>query len=61
MSNVKDEACLLQACATARARQDLLGDLFTRHRDRLRVLVDLRLDRRLRARVDPSDVLQDAY
>lgn len=31
------------------------------HRDRLRRMVDLRLDRRLAGRVDASDVLQEAY
>ena len=34
---------------------------FGRHRDRLRRMVALRLDRRLQGRVDPSDVLQEAY
>src|SRR4051812_33797962 len=38
-----------------------LADLFDRHRVRLRQMVRLRLDRRLQGRVDPSDVLQDAY
>jgi RNA polymerase sigma-70 factor (ECF subfamily) len=38
------------------ARQDLLG----RHRDRLRRMVRVYLDRRLAARVDPSDVIQEA-
>lgn len=38
-----------------------LAELFDRHRDRLRRMVRLRLDRRLQGRVDPSDVLQDAY
>lgn len=38
-----------------------LGELFGAHRDRLRRLVRLRLDRRLQGRVDPSDVLQEAY
>src|SRR5207249_6734166 len=38
-----------------------LAELFARHRDRLRQMVRLRLDRRLQGRVDPSDVLQDAY
>jgi RNA polymerase sigma-70 factor (ECF subfamily) len=38
-----------------------LRDLFTRHRDRLRRMVKLRLDRRLQGRIDPSDVLQEAY
>jgi RNA polymerase sigma-70 factor (ECF subfamily) len=35
--------------------------LLTRHHDRLRRMVALRLDPRLQGRVDPSDVLQDAY
>jgi RNA polymerase sigma-70 factor (ECF subfamily) len=38
-----------------------LVDLFTHHRARLRRMVRLRLDRRLQGRVDPSDVLQEAY
>ncbi len=38
-----------------------LAELFGRHRKRLRQMVRLRLDRRLQGRVDPSDVLQDAY
>jgi RNA polymerase sigma-70 factor (ECF subfamily) len=38
-----------------------LADLFARHRDRLRRMVRLRLDRRLQGRVDPSDVVQEAF
>jgi RNA polymerase sigma-70 factor (ECF subfamily) len=38
-----------------------LAALFSRHRHRLRQMVHLRLDRRLQGRVDPSDVLQEAY
>ena len=38
-----------------------LGELLARHRDRLHLMVRLRLDRRLQGRVDPSDVVQDAY
>jgi RNA polymerase sigma-70 factor (ECF subfamily) len=38
------------------ARQQLL----IRHRDRLRRMVAVRLDQRLAARVDPSDVVQEA-
>lgn len=34
--------------------------LLERHRGRLRQMIALRLDRRLRARVDPSDVVQEA-
>jgi RNA polymerase sigma-70 factor (ECF subfamily) len=35
--------------------------LFARHRGYLRRLVELRLDARLRARVDPDDIVQEAY
>jgi RNA polymerase sigma-70 factor (ECF subfamily) len=41
--------------------QEALAELFTRYRKRLRQMVHLRLDRRLQGRVDPSDVLQEAY
>ena len=40
--------------------QEALAEIFARHRDRLRRMVELRLDRRLQARLDPSDVIQDA-
>ena len=36
------------------------GRLLSRHRDRLRRMVAVRLDRRVAARVDPSDVVQEA-
>jgi RNA polymerase sigma-70 factor (ECF subfamily) len=38
-----------------------VGDLFAIHRNRLRRMVEVRLDQRLTSRVDASDVLQDAY
>jgi RNA polymerase sigma-70 factor (ECF subfamily) len=38
-----------------------LAALFHQYRRRLRQMVRLRLDRRLQGRVDPSDVLQEAY
>jgi RNA polymerase sigma-70 factor, ECF subfamily len=41
--------------------QRALADLFARHRDKLRRMVQLRLDHRLAGRVSPSDVLQEAY
>jgi RNA polymerase sigma-70 factor, ECF subfamily len=59
--------------ASARSADDLLIDrasagdtaalaeLFGRYRKRLRAMVRLRMDRRLQGRVDPSDVLQEAY
>jgi RNA polymerase sigma-70 factor (ECF subfamily) len=38
-----------------------LAELFARHCPRLRRMVSLRLDHRLAGRLDPSDVLQEAY
>jgi len=38
-----------------------LATLFERYRDRLRRMVELRIDARLRARLDASDVLQEAF
>jgi RNA polymerase sigma-70 factor (ECF subfamily) len=38
-----------------------LTDLFLRHRERLRRMVELRMDARLQGRVDASDILQDAF
>jgi RNA polymerase sigma-70 factor (ECF subfamily) len=40
---------------------DALGRLLDGHRPRLRRMVRLRLDPRLQGRIDPSDVLQEAY
>jgi RNA polymerase sigma-70 factor (ECF subfamily) len=44
-----------------RGDQDALGELFSRYRERLRRMVQVRLDRRLRGRIDASDVLQEAF
>jgi RNA polymerase sigma-70 factor (ECF subfamily) len=41
--------------------QRALGDFFARHCERLRRMVRLRLDRRLQGRIDPEDVLQEAF
>ncbi len=45
----------------AQGDQDALAALFVDYRPRLRRMVELRLDRRLKGRIDPSDILQDAY
>jgi RNA polymerase sigma-70 factor (ECF subfamily) len=37
------------------------GAFLSSHRDRLRRMVALRLDHRLRGRIDPSDVIQEAF
>jgi RNA polymerase sigma-70 factor, ECF subfamily len=44
-----------------RGDERALSELFARHRERLRRMVRLRLDRRLQGRIDSSDVLQDTY
>ena len=41
--------------------ESALAALFDGHRERLRRMIRLRLDRRLSGRVDASDVLQEAY
>jgi RNA polymerase sigma-70 factor (ECF subfamily) len=57
-----DSADIAQLLARARAGdQTALNEIFDRHRGRLRRMVELRLDRRLQARIDASDVIQDAY
>jgi hypothetical protein len=38
-----------------------LAELFERHRHRLEQMIRLRPDRRLQGRLDPADVLQEAY
>jgi RNA polymerase sigma-70 factor (ECF subfamily) len=38
-----------------------LATLVERHRERLERMVGLRMDRRLQGRVDPADVVQEAY
>ncbi|HEV3203453.1 MAG TPA: ECF-type sigma factor [Gemmataceae bacterium] len=55
--NLDTEQLIEQASrGDAAARQQLL----VRHRDRLRKMVRVRMDQRLAARVDPSDVVQEA-
>lgn len=40
---------------------DALAELFQENKSRLRRMIDLRMDERISQRVDPSDVLQEAY
>jgi RNA polymerase sigma-70 factor (ECF subfamily) len=44
-----------------RGDQEVLAELFSRHRERLKRMVEFRLDDRLGGRVSTSDVLQEAY
>ena|SRR6266404_1457165 len=58
-NNSADSANLIER---ARAGdREALNALFARHRDRLLRMVETRLDPRLQARLDASDVVQDAY
>lgn len=41
--------------------QESWGALLTRHEERLRRLVTFRMDQRLQGRIDPQDVLQEAF
>jgi RNA polymerase sigma-70 factor (ECF subfamily) len=41
--------------------QESWGTLLTRHEERLRRMVTYRMDRRLQGRIDPMDVIQEAY
>lgn len=52
------EQLIRQAAAGS---ETALAGLFDRYRPRLRQMIRLRLDRRLQGRVDPSDVLQEAF
>ncbi len=47
--------------AVRRGDQAALAALFSEHRERLRRMVEFRLDARLKGRISTSDVLQEAY
>ena len=57
--NERDDDDLLVRLETGDERA--LTELFARHRERLRRMIRLRLDRRLQGRIDSSDVLQETY
>jgi RNA polymerase sigma-70 factor (ECF subfamily) len=59
MGNSGDTDQLLQR--VAQGNREELGPLLEQHRQRLRRMVALRLDRRLQGRVDASDVIQEAF
>jgi RNA polymerase sigma-70 factor (ECF subfamily) len=58
-TNSEEIGGLLQQVAAG--DQAVWGDLLERHRPRLRRMVELRLDPRLKGRLDASDVVQEAY
>ena len=51
----------LKRSGTREERRRILGDVVRRHRDRLGRMVHLRLDARLRGRVDTACVIRDTY
>ena len=59
MTQLNDHDALLDRARSGDATA--LAVLFTGYRERLERMVALRLDRRLTGRVDPSDVIQEAY
>jgi RNA polymerase sigma-70 factor (ECF subfamily) len=58
-SQPSDSESLIRGIETGDERA--LTELFARYRGRLRQMVKLRMDRRLQGRLDPPDVLQEAY
>lgn len=58
MESSSESQQLLQA---REGDQNALGQLLLSNSDRLTRVVGFRLDRRLRGRVDPSDIVQDAF
>ncbi len=48
-------------CRLRSGDSSALATMFDRHRGRLEKMVRLRLDSRLQGRIDPADVLQDAF
>ena len=61
MTARQDETQQILACADEPSRQQVLAASFMRHRDRLKRMLDLRLDSRLQQRIDASDILQEAF
>ena len=60
MNNAGDTTELLRRAGKGDAQA--MGDLFSRNRNRLWRMVQVRLDRHLQGRIDPpSDVLQESY
>jgi RNA polymerase sigma-70 factor, ECF subfamily len=64
MGHVMDSNSAASMDLIERARvgdREARSALFAQHRERLRRMVEMRLDARLQARLDASDVVQDAY
>jgi RNA polymerase sigma-70 factor, ECF subfamily len=61
MADARDESETPHLVAQAAAGDEVAwAELITRHRDRLKRMLALRMDRRLQGRIDPSDVVQES-
>jgi RNA polymerase sigma-70 factor (ECF subfamily) len=60
MSTRQDPDTDMLLAQASQGNRDARDRLLERHRPRLRQLIGLRLDRRLAARLDPSDVVQES-
>ncbi len=58
-NNSADTVALLERARAGDPRA--LAEIFSRHRDRLLRMVEMRFDRRLQGRLDADDVLQEAF
>ncbi len=58
MSELDDQELLVRLRA---GDEKALGELYSLHRDRLKQMLEFRMDRRLRGRADASDILQEVY
>lgn len=57
-----DEESLNECVERLRNGEDeLLAELFSHYRDRLKRMVQFRMDSRMRGRIDASDILQETY
>jgi RNA polymerase sigma-70 factor (ECF subfamily) len=59
--NSESPETVARLCALRDGKPAALAELYEHYRPRLRQMVRLRMDARLAARVDPSDVLQEAF
>jgi RNA polymerase sigma-70 factor (ECF subfamily) len=61
MPETGDEDVIRLAEQAATGDQQAWAELIARYRDRLKQMIAVRMDQRLRGRVDPSDVIQETY
>jgi RNA polymerase sigma-70 factor (ECF subfamily) len=61
MAEASDDSEIMRLVEEAATGDDQAwAELIARHRERLRRMVAVRMDRRLQGRIDPSDVIQEA-